>query len=67
MTVAEILARVEVVRALARDDEAAHGEEDRLREKVLEAIAKGDHAEPADALARAVLKTSDIDFARWCA
>lgn len=65
MTVNEIRARVEAIRALAWDDEAAHGREDELRADVLRAIAEG--APDAAALAAAALETGAIEFARWCA
>jgi hypothetical protein len=65
MTVDEVRERVEKIRAMAGDDEAAHSEEDGLHQDVLAAIADG--AEFAPALAAEALKTVDIDFARWCA
>jgi hypothetical protein len=61
VTVAYIEAVIERMRSL--DDELAHGSEDSLRDAVLQAIANN---EPnAVELARAVLKTNDLDFARW--
>ena len=65
MTVQDVEDQVANIRAVAGDDEAAHSWEDQLRQSVLEAIANGAD-NPAD-LARAALKTSDIEFARWCA
>jgi hypothetical protein len=58
--------RVEKIRAMAGDDEAAHGEEDNLREDLLRAIANGECVNPQDC-AQIALTTNDIDFARWCA
>jgi len=65
MTPGEVEARVERIRAMAGDDEAAHGAEDSLRRDVLLAIAGG--ARNARALARTALETEEIEFARWCA
>ena len=65
MTVDEVKARVEQIRALRWDDESAHGAEDTLREEVLVRIAEG--ADDPAGLARAVLATGEIEFARWCA
>lgn len=47
------------------DDERAHGLEDELWERVLQAIAAG--AENSRELAAEALKTKDMAFARWCA
>lgn len=66
LTVKTIENRVEQVRALAHDPERAHSEEDRLHVDVLHAIATRQCRNSA-ACARAVLKTRDISFARWCA
>lgn len=66
MTVEEIERRVEAIRDSAGDDEVAHGMEDRLRHDVLEAIANRKCDDPAEC-AGAVLRTTDIDFQRWCA
>jgi hypothetical protein len=69
MTVEEIRARVEKVRALAldeRDNEDAHGEEDDLYRDVLRAIAAGQCEDPAACAAEAV-KTAEFDYDRWYA
>lgn len=66
MTVDEVNAEVERIRAMAGDDESAHSAEDALWEAVLRAIASGYGDKPA-LLASAALKTADIEFARWCA
>lgn len=47
------------------DSEAAHAMEDSLYRSVLQAIAEGPRS--AKALAREVLRTQDIDMARWYA
>jgi hypothetical protein len=51
---------------MAGDDEAAHGEEDNLREDLLRAIANGECVNPQDC-AQIALTTNDIEFFRWCA
>lgn len=66
LTVVDVIARVEDIRKMADDDEAAHGSEDGLYERVLQAIADGTCEDPA-VCAREALKTRDINFARWCA
>jgi hypothetical protein len=66
MTVEEVEAEVARIRAIAGDDEAAHGAEDDLWENVLRSIASGETTQPAE-IAAAALKTKTIEFARWCA
>jgi len=61
----EVRARLDALRAIAGDDEAAHAEEDNLRADVLGAIQAG--APNPQQLAWLALKTSDIEFERWCA
>ena len=65
MTPEEAQERVESIRSIRGDDEAAHSAEDRFRADVLEAIANG--SPHAVELARIALTTGEIDFARWCA
>ena len=65
LTVDDVRRRVEEIRAIAGDDEAAHSDEDSLHELVLRAIADG--APNAAELAAEALKTGEIKFARWCA
>ncbi len=66
ITVSDARKRLKSIRESADyDDEAAHSEEDKLREQVLEAIVEGS-PDPV-ALAKVALKTREIDFARWCA
>lgn len=68
MTVEEAYKRVERIRRMAGDDEAAHGAEDEFREEVLKVIASGQVTEhTAQELAQIALSTSEIAFARWCA
>ena len=62
----ELLARVEQIRRFASDDEAAHSEEDELHQQVLALIADGGCPNP-QRWAELVLKTREMDFARWCA
>ena len=69
-TVAEVHERVEAIRALADDAEAAHAEEDQLHAEVLFAIANlarihgGAWAQEMASAARATYR---IEFQRWCA
>lgn len=64
----ELRQRVADLEASRGDDEAAHGEEDALRESVLRAIADGSATgDEAREMARIALSTEAIDFNRWCA
>ena len=67
MKVSDVTARVEEIRQIAADNEAAHGMEDDLHRDVLRYIASA-LASPAhtQALAKEALTTRDIDFCRWC-
>jgi hypothetical protein len=65
MTVADVAGRVRHIASIADDDERAHSEEDDLRADVLKAIRDG--ASDPQALAAEALKTSEIEFSRWCA
>ena len=65
MTLDELKAKIRLIRKRSCDDACAHGMEDNLREEVLKEIANG--AKNGQELAIEVLKTSDIDFCRWCA
>lgn len=67
LTTVEVDQRVAAIHDLANDYEAAHAEEDKLREGVLKAIAEGVWRDHPAALCRAVLKTSEIEFTRHCA
>jgi hypothetical protein len=65
MTVEQAIEQLERIRAMAGDDESAHGAEDDFRAAVLADIAAG--APNAAELAAIALRTEEIDFARWCA
>ena len=65
MTTADVKARLAEIRAKADDDEWAHLAEDDLHQEVLKYIASNAPDEFA-ALAREALKSTGIDFARWC-
>lgn len=65
LTVKDVRREVANIARMAGDDEGAHAAEDALHQEVLQAIAAG--AADAPALARAALKTRDIEFSRWCA
>ena len=64
MNADDVRASVEAIKAVARDDEIAHSNEDSLWADVLEAIADGTAEDPRE-MARIALTTVDIDFARW--
>jgi len=67
MKVSDVEKDVAEIEAMKRDDEMAHSFEDALYEKVLIAIRDREPGDdPAD-LAKAALKTQEIEFARWCA
>lgn len=66
MTLEKIQKGVERIRAMAGDDEGAHSAEDSLRHEFILAVSKR-APEPFRTMAKEVLKTSDIEFARWCA
>lgn len=65
MKAEEVQRRVQEIRLLAHDPEAAHGKEKRLWCDVLNEIATG--ARGARVLAEEALKTQQIPFARWFA
>lgn len=65
MSPEDVRDRVEAVRALAGDSEAAHVAEDRLHRDVLLAIARGEQY--AQGLAQWALETTTIMFERWYA
>lgn len=68
LSLAEVKSDLRRIRAAAGDPEAAHGMEDALHQRVLEAIAKGlIRGENARAIAAEALKSEDIPFERWCA
>jgi hypothetical protein len=66
MNIDQVKKRVDYIRTIAGDDEAAHTEEDDLHMDVLKAIADGNCADPS-AIAREALATGEIKFNRWCA
>jgi hypothetical protein len=66
MTIEIIEKRLEKIRSLTRDYEAAHSEEDQLYIDVLAAIASGKCEDPAGCAA-AALKAQEIEFPRFCA
>lgn len=66
ISIGEVEARVEALRAGAGDDpEADHGERDGLLLAALRAIAGG-HPEPQE-MAAAALKVADADMVLWSA
>jgi len=68
MTLEEAENAVAEIERTKDDDEHAHGAEDHLRESVLAVIAAGKISKQKMAkLAAIALKTSKINFSRWCA
>lgn len=65
MTIEEILQAIQEIRDVAEDGETAHINEDNLRTSFIESIAE--RRDELGELARLILSTDDIDFARWCA
>ena len=66
MTIKDVQYRVDGIRAINGDDEAAHSMEDDLMRDFIQYVA--DTATPSLAeKARVVLSTSEINFNRWCA
>lgn len=66
MTLDEIKNAIELIVQIKGDDERAHSEEDELRAGFIQHVAANGPADLA-AMTREVLKTDEIDFARWCA
>ena len=68
MTLEEIKKRVEYIREIKGDDESAHSHEDKLYEDFIRFCeTPGDALANVPLMAQEVLKTKEIDFARWCA
>jgi hypothetical protein len=66
MNIQDIRNSVDGIKEMSFDDEAAHSREDDLYYAFIVYIAKGVDVEYAE-MAKEVLKTKQIDFARWCA
>jgi hypothetical protein len=67
LTIAQAKRQVDLIRELADDDEVAHAREDDLREVFIAGLADGRYSKrEATAIARVVMETEDINFARWC-
>lgn len=68
LTRERVLARIDAIRAVQRDPETAHAEEDRLHEDVLRAIATNQfYGIEAGPLAKLALETRRLGFPRWSA
>ena len=66
MTPEDVEAWIADIEAQSGDAETAHSEEDEMRHEVLRAIAE-DRCTDWMGCARAALKSSDVNFPRWCA
>jgi len=68
MTKQDVIDRLNSIRDQARDDEAAHDEQDELFREVLTAIASGDVGlRQARTIAAEALLVDEIEFGRWMA
>jgi hypothetical protein len=68
MDMKQIKDRIDRIKACAGDDESAHSQEDGLMRDFIEFIAISEGCDPGiNDMAHEVLKTDDIEFARWCA
>jgi hypothetical protein len=65
MTKEDALKAVEEIRAESDDDEMAHIDEDNLHLEFIAFVAE--RTDRLGALAKIILSTKDIKFARWCA
>ena len=66
MTIDDIKTELEHIKKIASDDESAHSLEDQLHKRFIQFIA-GTADENLAKMAREVLKSSKIQFERWCA
>ena len=66
MDIEEIKKRIQEIASKSGDDETQHGQEDALRAAFIEAVAR-EGSYPWAEMAKEILKTDDMDFARWCA
>ena len=65
MTKKEILTAIQKIKDERDDDEMQHIYEDNLRNSFIEFVAE--RKDKLGQLARLVLSTNKLDFARWCA
>jgi hypothetical protein len=66
MKIEDVKKCVAAIEAMKDDDESAHDAEAALYASFIQHVAETAGGELAE-MAREVLKTSDIEFARWCA
>lgn len=67
MTLKEIKSSIQDIEKSSWDDEAAHSNEDALRERFIEYVASLKDLPSLSKKAKLVLSTGDIEFSRWCA
>ena len=72
MTQETIKQRIEEIKRISHDDEVAHSMEDELREDFIRYVENcdnfgTDYPSPIPYMAKLVLSTNEIKFARWCA
>ena len=66
MTQYEVMERVAKISSVSGDDEVAHGMEDDLYEEFVRYVALAGPSVLSE-IAKKVLSTKELDFARWCA
>lgn len=66
LTITDVKDRVEYIKSVAWDFESAHSHEDQLHHAFLQHILENGRKEDA-AIAKEILETDKIDFARYCA
>ena len=67
MSIEDIKARIDDIREVAGDDEAAHSREDELYADFIAFVAKEPMSWGLADKAKLVLSTRDLKFERWCA
>ncbi|MCK5016933.1 MAG: hypothetical protein KAS32_07655 [Candidatus Peribacteraceae bacterium] len=65
MTIKEAKNRIEHLKEIAGDDEAAHIEEDDLRDDFILYVAK--RKDRIGKIAKIILTSEEVQFSRWCA
>ena len=67
MTIEQVRNRIDVIEAMAHDDEAAHSLEDQLRSDFIRHVAWHSETREIGTMAELILTTDDIKFDRSCA
>lgn len=67
MSIEEIEAKLEEIKANSGDAEVAHISEDELREEFIKYVASLTELPSLSAKAEKILSSNEIEFPRWCA